>query len=54
MSRRHLAFDCRGALLVGSLDEAPGSAGLLWVGGGNEIRSGAFAGQAQMRSEERV
>ena len=46
--RRHLAFDCSGVTLAGSLDEADGSAGLLWVGGGNEIRSGAFAGQAQL------
>jgi exosortase A-associated hydrolase 1 len=34
--------------LAATLDEAPGTAGLLWVGGGNEIRSGAFAGQAQL------
>jgi len=46
--RRHLEFACEGATLLGTLDEAAGAAGLLWVGGGNEIRSGAFAGQAQL------
>jgi exosortase A-associated hydrolase 1 len=46
--RRHLTFRCEGDTLAATLDRAPGSAGLLWVGGGNEIRSGAFAGQAQL------
>ncbi|KRA83507.1 hydrolase 1, exosortase A system-associated [Altererythrobacter sp. Root672] len=48
MSRRHLAFGCEGDTLVGTLDDAEGTAGLLLVSGGNEIRSGAFAGQAQL------
>ena len=48
MSRRHLTFACKGDTLVGTLDEAPGSTGLLIVSGGNEIRAGAFAGQAQL------
>ncbi len=48
MTRRHLTFACEGETLVGSLDEAQGDAGLLLVSGGNEIRSGAFAGQAQL------
>lgn len=47
MSRRHVLFDCEGSRLAGTLDEAPGSTGLLVVTGGNEIRSGAWAGQAQ-------
>jgi exosortase A-associated hydrolase 1 len=46
--RRHFTFACEGATLAATLDEAPGTTGLLWVGGGNEIRSGAFAGQAQL------
>ena len=46
--RRHLTFACEGETLVGTLDEASGTVGLLWVGGGNEIRSGAFAGQARL------
>lgn len=47
MSRRHVLFDCEGSRLAGTLDEAPGSTGLLVVTGGNEIRSGAWSGQAQ-------
>lgn len=46
MSRRHLGFTCEGATLVGTLDTAPGTTGLLMVSGGNEIRSGAWNGQA--------
>ena len=45
--RRHLAFTCAGSELVGTLDEAQGATGLLLVTGGNEVRSGAWAGQAQ-------
>jgi exosortase A-associated hydrolase 1 len=48
MTRRHMAFACENETLVGSLDEAEGKAGLLLVSGGNEIRAGAFAGQAQL------
>ncbi|HYD24096.1 MAG TPA: hydrolase 1, exosortase A system-associated [Croceibacterium sp.] len=46
MSRRHFAFPCAGETLAGTLDDAPGRVGLLIVSGGNEIRAGAFAGQA--------
>jgi exosortase A-associated hydrolase 1 len=46
MSRRHLTFPCEGATLVGTLDEGNADAGLLLVSGGNELRSGAWAGQA--------
>lgn len=46
MSRRHLAFACDGARLVGTIDDAPGATGLLIVSGGNEIRAGAWNGQA--------
>jgi len=48
MSRRHLVFPCEGSTLVGTLDAAPGSTGLLLVTGGNELRSGAWSGQAQL------
>jgi exosortase A-associated hydrolase 1 len=48
MSRRHLTFVCEGEALVGTLDDAAGESGLLLVSGGNEIRSGAFSGQAQL------
>jgi exosortase A-associated hydrolase 1 len=46
--RRMIDFMCAGDKLVGTLDEAAGSTGLLIVSGGNEIRSGAYAGQAAM------
>jgi exosortase A-associated hydrolase 1 len=46
--RRMIGFDCEGARLCGTLDMADGSTGLLIVSGGNEIRSGAHAGQAAM------
>jgi exosortase A-associated hydrolase 1 len=48
MSRRHIAFDCAGSALVGTLDEASGTAGLLIVSGGNETRAGAFSGSAHL------
>ena len=48
MTRRHSGFDCEGAQLVGTLDAAAGTTGLLIVSGGNELRSGAWAGQAQL------
>ena len=41
-------FDCKGVRLAGTLDEGDASSGLLIVSGGNEIRSGAYAGQAAM------
>src|SRR5690606_29966334 len=46
--RRHLSFDCEGAALAATLDEAPGTTGLLIVSGGNEIRSGAHRGMAML------
>ena len=48
MSRRAILFACEGSTLAGSLDEADGTTGLLIVSGGNEIRSGAWGGQAQL------
>lgn len=44
--RRHLAFFCEGSECLGTLDAAPGTTGLLIVSGGNEIRAGAWNGQA--------
>ena len=46
--RRMIDFICDGDRLVGTLDEASGTTGLLIVSGGNEIRGGAYAGQAAM------
>jgi len=46
MTRRHFAFPCDGDRLVGTLDTAPGRTALLIVSGGNEVRAGAWNGQA--------
>ena len=51
MTRRHLAFACEGSTLAATLDEAPRRTGLLIVSGGNEVRSGAWSGQAQLAAE---
>ena len=44
--RKPLEFTCEGDTLLATLDTAPGETGLLIVSGGNEIRAGAWAGQA--------
>lgn len=44
--RRLIAFPCAGDTLLGTLDEAQGTTGLLIVSGGNEIRIGAHRGMA--------
>lgn len=51
MKRLPLTFNCGGTQLAGTLDTAPGTSGLLLVTGGNEIRAGAFGGQAQLAAE---
>ena len=48
MNRLHLTFACENETLAGTLDTAPATTGLLIVSGGNEIRSGAFSGQARL------
>ncbi|HQV02589.1 MULTISPECIES: hydrolase 1, exosortase A system-associated [unclassified Novosphingobium] len=48
MNRKHFTFACDGAELVGSLDMAAGSTGLLIVSGGNEVRAGPWGSQAQL------
>lgn len=48
MTREFHSFPCEGAMLAGTLDAAPGTTGLLVVSGGNEIRAGAFGGQAAL------
>ena len=48
MNRYHLTFGCDGSTLAGTLDTAPGTSGLLIVTGGNEVRAGAFSGQAAL------
>lgn len=49
--RRHFTFRCGPDRLVGTLDEASGSTGLLLVTGGNELRAGAWSGQAQFAAK---
>lgn len=46
--RRLTGFDCEGAWCAATLDTGEKATGLLIVGGGNEIRSGAHAGQAAL------
>jgi exosortase A-associated hydrolase 1 len=48
VSREHLTFPCEGAQLGATLDRAEGEVGVLLVSGGNEIRCGAWGGQAQL------
>lgn len=48
MSRMSLTFECQSRCLAGTFDTAPGTTGLLIVSGGNEIRAGAFSGQAKL------
>lgn len=38
--RRLIRFSCRSEMLSGSIDDAPGGAGLLCVTGGSQVRSG--------------
>ncbi|WP_423602558.1 hydrolase 1, exosortase A system-associated [Sphingomonas sp. MS122] len=46
--RRLISFQCAGETLAATLDEAPGTTGLLIVSGGNEIRIGAHRGMAEL------
>ncbi|MBA4043206.1 MAG: hydrolase 1, exosortase A system-associated [Erythrobacter sp.] len=50
MTRLSHTFGCGSLTLAGTLDTAPGGTGLLIVSGGNEIRAGAFGGQAELAS----
>ncbi|MDK2766706.1 MAG: hydrolase 1, exosortase A system-associated [Sphingomonas sp.] len=46
--RRLTHFPCAGETLAATLDEAPGTTGLLIVSGGNEIRIGAHRGMVEL------
>jgi exosortase A-associated hydrolase 1 len=46
--RRMTSFPCAGETLAATLDEAPGTTGMLIVSGGNEIRIGAHRGMAEL------
>ncbi|MEG3179818.1 hydrolase 1, exosortase A system-associated [Sphingomonas sp. LT1P40] len=49
--RRLTTFECAGETLAATLDEAPGTTGLLIVSGGNEIRIGAHRGMAELAAQ---
>ncbi len=49
--RRLTGFDCEGSWCAATLDMGDAATGLLMVSGGNEIRSGAHAGQAALAAE---
>lgn len=51
MTRLHFTFNCRGAMLAGTLDKAPGTTGLLLLSGGNEVRSGSWGSQAAIAAK---
>jgi exosortase A-associated hydrolase 1 len=46
--RQWLSFSCDGVDLAAALDDAPGSAGLLTVSGGNETLSGSHGNMAKL------
>ncbi|MDZ7588328.1 MAG: hydrolase 1, exosortase A system-associated [Parasphingorhabdus sp.] len=48
MTRQITAFPCATEELVATLDTGTKASGLLIISGGNEIRSGAFGGMAQL------
>lgn len=48
--RRLIAFPCAGETLIGSLDDAGGTTGVLIVSGGNEVRCGTHRGMAALAS----
>ncbi len=51
MMRRHIAFTSGQDTLFGTIDAGDAGTALLMVSGGNEIRSGAFSGQAKLAAK---
>jgi len=49
--RELTAFPCDSDTLIGTLDDAPGTTGLLIVSGGNELRCGAHRGMALLAAD---
>ncbi|RDE06586.1 hydrolase 1, exosortase A system-associated [Sphingomonas aracearum] len=49
--RRLILFPCGGETLAATLDEAPGTTGLLIVSGGNEVRMGAHRGMTELAAD---
>lgn len=49
--RRHIAFACNSDTLMGTIDSADATTGLLIVTGGNELRCGPYGGHAELASK---
>ena len=49
--RRVVEFPCKGTVLLGTVDEAADTAGLLIVSGGNEIGIGAHRGMSKLAKD---
>ena len=49
--RELTTFPCDGDTLIGTIDDAPGTTGLLIVSGGNELRCGAHRGMALLAAD---
>ena len=49
--RRHIAFECQGDTLVGTIDPGEAASGLLIVTGGNELRCGPYGSHAELAAK---
>ncbi len=49
--RRHIAFECYGDTLVGTVDSGKAASGLLIVTGGNELRCGPYGSHAELAAK---
>ncbi len=49
--RRHVAFECNGDTLVGTIDPGDATTGLLIVTGGNELRCGPYGSHAELAAK---
>ena len=49
--RRHIAFECNGDTLVGTVDLGEAATGLLIVTGGNELRCGPYGSHAGLAAK---
>jgi exosortase A-associated hydrolase 1 len=49
--RRHIAFTCNSDTLIGTVDSADATTGLLIVTGGNELRCGPYGSHAELAAK---
>ena len=49
--RRHIAFECNGDTLLGTVDPGEAASGLLIVTGGNELRCGPYGSHAELAAK---